>query len=479
MALLLAQRQLSASEIASFLNDPEPRLVADAVRAIHDTPLAAVALPQLAALTTRLSSFDDTTGRRVLNARFRLGRAEDAEALADVATSSDVSPILRREALALLSEWSKPSPVERVYWCVGPTGAAGGDTGHCGGPPRVLSKLMQSAPIEVAAVAVALAAQYKITEAVDTVSAVARDTAQSPANRAAAVRASTFLPDSRANSVARELLVHASPLLRAAGRDLLVARDSVAALDELSAVFRSGTLTEQQSAATTLRARVEPRAYNILNAQAGEVAQGKLPLALALDLHEALDHGTSLSGLNGERSRRQSQFSKQQEAWKATLQAGDPLRVYRMALEGGDVPRGRDLFYTKVEFQCVRCHRVGGSGTSDVGPDLTGIGGRQSREYLLRSIVDPGAEIAPGFVYTTLTLTDGSFISGVLHSESATDLRLVTTGAKPGETFSVPKLEIKSRVSASAMPPLVSRMTLHELRDLVEYLVVQSGTPKS
>jgi cytochrome c553 len=39
------------------------------------------------------------------------------------------------------------------------------------------------------------------------------------------------------------------------------------------------------------------------------------------------------------------------------------------------------------------------------------------------------------------------------------------------------KADVKQRTSTSAMPPLVSLMSRHELRDLVEYIATQTTTP--
>ena len=41
MGVLLALRRLGDPEIARFLNDPDPRLVLEAARAINDVPIAA------------------------------------------------------------------------------------------------------------------------------------------------------------------------------------------------------------------------------------------------------------------------------------------------------------------------------------------------------------------------------------------------------------------------------------------------------
>ena len=68
MGVLLALRRIGSQRVADFLNDPDPRLVVEAARAIHDVPIAA-AMPKLAALIDR-SSADDALMRRVLNANY-------------------------------------------------------------------------------------------------------------------------------------------------------------------------------------------------------------------------------------------------------------------------------------------------------------------------------------------------------------------------------------------------------------------------
>ena len=112
MGVLLALRRTEDPDVARFLNDADPRLVVEAARAINDVPIDA-AMPQLAALARR-PGLSDPLGFRVLNANFRLGGKENAEAVAAFAARADVSETLRIEALHELADWAKPSGRDRV-----------------------------------------------------------------------------------------------------------------------------------------------------------------------------------------------------------------------------------------------------------------------------------------------------------------------------------------------------------------------------
>jgi mono/diheme cytochrome c family protein len=49
-----------------------------------------------------------------------------------------------------------------------------------------------------------------------------------------------------------------------------------------------------------------------------------------------------------------------------------------------------------AKYTCAACHVIGGAGGA-VGPDLTGIGKKQDREYIRRAIMDPAADVAEGY----------------------------------------------------------------------------------
>ena len=123
------------------------------------------------------------------------------------------------------------------------------------------------------------------------------------------------------------------------------------------------------------------------------------------------------------------------EQYEASKPKNDPLAPYRETLAGGNARRGRRIFLTKAEVSCLRCHKVPGlngkpSG-GEVGPELTGIGSRQNREYILESLVAPNQKIAQGFESVVLATSDGKLVTGVLRGEDDKEVRLMTAEGQP------------------------------------------------
>ena len=109
----------------------------------------------------------------------------------------------------------------------------------------------------------------------------------------------------------------------------------------------------------------------------------------------------------------------------------------------------------------------------DVGPKLDGIGKRQTRAYLLESIVQPGAKLADGFETVVLTLRDGRTLAGTLKRESSSTLEVEVLDDTGTPAISrVARAEVAQRERGpSAMPEgLAELLTSFEIRDLVEYL---------
>jgi putative heme-binding domain-containing protein len=116
----------------------------------------------------------------------------------------------------------------------------------------------------------------------------------------------------------------------------------------------------------------------------------------------------------------------------------------------------------------MRCHRVGGTG-GDAGPALDGFARTHDRNYVLESIVNVNAKIAPGFQMLSVTLKDGSTRAGLLKSENKESLSLQIPG---GPTESIPLSNIAKRDNAPSgmIPNLGDMLSRRELRDIVEYV---------
>jgi putative heme-binding domain-containing protein len=142
-----------------------------------------------------------------------------------------------------------------------------------------------------------------------------------------------------------------------------------------------------------------------------------------------------------------------------------------LATRTGDAGRGRQVFAAslKNDLQCQKCHTVQGVG-GNVGPDLSMIGKKASRENLFESILQPSKAIADQYVNWQIFSTRGAVVSGLLVEETAD---AVTLRDANGKDTRIDKKDIDTREKnfVSLMPDnLVGAITEEDLVDLVEYL---------
>jgi quinoprotein glucose dehydrogenase len=460
MAALLAWRRLAKPEVAGFLNDPDPRLVLEAARAINDVPIPEV-VPQLAALSER-TGLAEPVLYRVFNARFRLGRPEDARALAACAARADVPGALRAEALAELGEWDRPSGRDRVVGLWRPLAPR---------PRAVAVEALRAnlngifrGPDQVRQEAAKLAGKFGLKEAGPLLLETMADKKRSVPARIEMLRALDALSDGGLSEALKLALADSDPRLRTEGRRVLARERPEEALPALQAALADGTLAERQGALAILGDLKLPAADHVLAEWLDRLLAGKVAPEVQLDLLEAAA------------KRPAAEVKRRLAAYEAARPKGDPLAGYREALAGGSADAGREIFHHKAEVSCVRCHKLHGEG-GDVGPDLTGIGARQKREYLLESIVAPNRQIAKGFETVVLALSNGQVVSGIVKQEDAREVWLMTA---EGKLVTVKKDDIDERQTGkSAMPEdLIKLLTKAEVRDLVEFLArLKEGAP--
>jgi putative membrane-bound dehydrogenase-like protein len=127
-------------------------------------------------------------------------------------------------------------------------------------------------------------------------------------------------------------------------------------------------------------------------------------------------------------------------------------------------PNGIEVFRTL----CATCHRLDREGVA-VGPDLFDIR-NQSKESILLHLVNPDAEIAPGFAAWLVETKDGRSIAGILTSESPASITLRQPGGAE-ETFARAAITSLTASEHSLMPPgLDAAMSQQDLADLLAWL---------
>jgi quinoprotein glucose dehydrogenase len=453
LGVLLALRRLKSPAIRQFLSDSDPPLVVEAARAIHDVPIPE-ALPDLAKLLESGIHLGDSSLHRALNAHFRLGKAEDAEAVASFAAQLDAPDRLRVEAIRMLGAWEKPGRRDRVTGAAQDLGTR--DSSIASQAMRRHVAEILSGPHAVCEEAVRIVGRLGLKESGPALMRLLGDRHASPTTRVQAMEGLDALNDSQLSRAIRLALADPEPRVRNAGRRVFARRQPEEVVAELRSTLDKGQIIERQTALTLLGDSPGATADSVLSRWLDRLLANEAPGEIRLELLEAA------------KRRRSADIQKKLAQYASSRKKGDPVADYQETLLGGDAAAGREIFFNKTETACLRCHKVQGQG-GDVGPDLTGIGAKQTRQYLLESIVDPNRQIAKGFETVVLTLQNGRIVSGVLKEENAQQIKLITP---EGESLVVAKKEIDDRQTGrSAMPEdVIKHLSKYELRDLIEFL---------
>lgn len=124
----------------------------------------------------------------------------------------------------------------------------------------------------------------------------------------------------------------------------------------------------------------------------------------------------------------------------ATAAKAEPSEPWKPYIEG-DPNKGRELFFSLSNAPaCVVCHIVKGEG-GVIGPDLSTIGGMQTPQYIIESILNPSAVIVAGYGQSRIETKDG-------------------------------QTKEESPAPVSLMPPIYTELlTVRQLHDLLAYLM--------
>ena len=137
----------------------------------------------------------------------------------------------------------------------------------------------------------------------------------------------------------------------------------------------------------------------------------------------------------------------------------------------GNPERGRTLWQAsfKNDAACMKCHVVNNEG-GKVGPELSVIGSKASRENLLESILYPSRAISDQYVTWLVETKGGLNITGVIAEETPQYLVLRDVNVKEYK-IDVKDIETKTKSPVSLMPDnLILHLPEDDLLDIVEYL---------
>ncbi len=464
IAAVVALRKLASPEIGAFLSDPDVRVVTEAARAIYDVPIKS-AFKELADLIES-TTFPDPLVRRVINANIHCrssaesSSTERAEALAKFAATESADKSRRVEALKLLSNWSKPSPLDGVLGDWRPIAELPAEDA-IRAIQNNLDNLLAGTD-EVGAAAIEAVGQLGISGAGKRLEQVVMNSKQSDLTRSVALKALGKLKDERLGETIDRLNTEFASLPTSLASSFL---DEIVNLDpDRAAALATQILGDKRTDRTHLKQRAiallektgaagEP----LMKQLVGQLIAGNLDPNLRLDV-ELVAAKTKVDSLRKQFNKYQSDINR----------AKDPIGKYSTSLFGGDAEAGRKLFYGKTELSCVRCHQVNQVG-GEVGPNLSIVGKEKDRKYLLESIVVPNRTVADGYAQLVIRTIDGEQITGIVKSQNDVELQLMDSD---GKLKTVLKEDIEEqKTGKSSMPEdLITKLSKAELRDLIAYL---------
>jgi len=139
----------------------------------------------------------------------------------------------------------------------------------------------------------------------------------------------------------------------------------------------------------------------------------------------------------------------------------------------GDAKAGAAVFRNNTGGpNCIGCHQIGDEGRQ-VGPPLTTIGNKLSREQFYEAILTPSASILMSFELWLVRTKDGAIKTGIKVEDTDDHITLKDNN---GEYIDIPvdKIADKKQSALSMMPEDITKsMSVKELVDVVEYLTQQ------
>jgi len=145
----------------------------------------------------------------------------------------------------------------------------------------------------------------------------------------------------------------------------------------------------------------------------------------------------------------------------------DFAAIVAQVKKNGNPARG-ELVYRRATSGCVTCHAIGNAGGT-VGPAMTSLGASAPLDYIVESIYAPSAKIKEGYDAVTLSLKDGTEITGIDTRETERE-RFLRNVAR--QEIAVVKTNIASRAYLGSLMPagLLDQYPEQDRWDLLAFL---------
>jgi putative heme-binding domain-containing protein len=459
---LALARQASPS-VRTYLSDVDPAIATEAARAIHDDEGIVAALPELAHMATlRNSVIGLPFLRRAMNANLRLGGPDEAKRLLDLALSSQAGRELQAEALQALVNFTEPphlDAVDGMHHDLAPRDVAAIAEVI---QPRVRELLAMADP-QLRATAIQLMVKLSLHADAEALQQIVADARAQAPERVSALRllAAQHATDPIFTAALTLAAERSAPLdLRLEALTQVFAHQPQQAVSVATRILEKGTLVEKQSALRHLATMNSEQAEALLGAWMKKLVEDKVEPGLKLDVAEAAQTKAALAEVV-------SAYTKTR-----TSLLRDDL------VEGGSAVAGREIVTNHLGANCLACHTVESKEGSEVGPHLGAVGSQRDRKALLESLLNPTAQIVPGFGLVSISLKDGGNIAGSLAKE---DEQTVTVKLADGTRQVVDRVDMVSQTPPmSVMPPMLGILTAREIRDVVAYMAsLKAAEPKA
>jgi quinoprotein glucose dehydrogenase len=398
--------------------------------------------------------------RRLVNHAYRVGSRENAERILQVIMNPEIPQAVKEEAFRLLSLWEEPLPADAVSGKWRPLAPRALDTMM----PVLTKKLpdLLKAGESVLSGTLDLINTYKIGASVigsEAIREFAFNGDLSPTTRSKALAAYITRNEKDLTDILIKLANNPSDELALSALGGLAEISPAQAISNLEKSITSGGAFRAQKAWGILAKIEDPEAATFIISQLNKLQAADGVSASGIELLAAAD------------SRKEPEVKKALKDYEASFaKKSDPYALYNLALEGGDPANGFRLFKSLPASQCMRCHKYDEKGDSpggDAGPNLAGVGKAHDRKYLLQSLVNPGAVVAPGYGITAVNFKNGASLAGNLLEETDKTLTVATTE----KTWLIKRSDITSFTPpVSAMPPMAGVVKTEELRDMVAWL---------